>query len=250
MGRRIFQLSVPIFLVLACDTHHDRMEGNSAEETFLEPTFQNVQALILQPKCVSCHHPDGKFVDLSTHAAVMASKQIVPGDPLSSRLYESVMRGRMPKGLPPLRANEIQLLFDWISKGALSAEEETPPPVEPPPVLPPVGPPQANYEWIRQNIIDTRCVKCHDGKHPKNRLDMRSYENLMDYSGEIFRAIEPGDPEFSLFFRSIANGTMPSEGAPRLTEEECQAVKDWILAGASKSPPLLKGTLNLNKENL
>ena len=82
------------------------------------------QNILISNKCVSCHTgPDSPHrVDLASYESIMRSPVfpplIVPGDPDSSSLYDSIKSGRMPKGMPRLSDRELQVVYEWIKAGA------------------------------------------------------------------------------------------------------------------------------------
>lgn len=187
------------------------------------PTFAAVQQYVLSPKCMGCHSGAGSpmTVDLSSYETIMARGLVTPLNPEQSPLLDSIVKGRMPKG-NPLNEALVNLVRTWIEMGALKSGS----PVEDPP-------PQPTYEWISRYVFEKRCNTCHNGLHEKTKLNLLTYESLMAYEGEVLLAVEPGEPEFSLLYRSINNQTMPPVG-DKLKAEVVTAIRDWIASGASK----------------
>lgn len=87
--------------------------------------------------CLPCHDPSGKKpqgfqesgLDLTSHARLMAGGAnsaadiVVPGQPCSSRLFLKLgaappSGSPMPLELPPLTADKLNLIHDWIAEGA------------------------------------------------------------------------------------------------------------------------------------
>ena len=96
---------------------------------------------IFQARCTQCHgadlaKPKGKFGYVLDLARVAANaKMVVPGDPAKSELYQTVFHNEMPpakENLPPLTAEEKEIVRAWIEVGA---------PPGPPVVSPPKPPP-------------------------------------------------------------------------------------------------------------
>lgn len=92
----------------------------------LEPTYASIRKHIIYPKCLDCHSDSG-FVDympFDKYDDLLVLSLIVPGDPLSSRISQSVKADAVkfmpPKksGIPPLTDLEISVLDEWIRKGA------------------------------------------------------------------------------------------------------------------------------------
>ncbi len=83
-------------------------------------TFTEVSQQILQPKCVGCHS-GGNQPNLSSYAGFATNTAyVVPGNPSASALYDAVQSGAMPQGGPPLSADQVALIGNWISQGALN----------------------------------------------------------------------------------------------------------------------------------
>jgi fibronectin type 3 domain-containing protein len=88
------------------------------------PTFAEIQANILQPKCVTCHS-SGSFI-FTSYASLTASGVVVASQPLSSPLYLQVAAGLMPQNGPPLSSTDTQAIYNWIAAGALSGAASAP----------------------------------------------------------------------------------------------------------------------------
>lgn len=84
------------------------------------PTYANIAATILTPKCVSCHNANNRSGNYAfdTHASTLAA--VVAGNPNNSPLYQSTTAARMPKGQTPLSGAELTLISAWIAAGALN----------------------------------------------------------------------------------------------------------------------------------
>lgn len=77
---------------------------------------------------------------------------------------------------------------------------------------------QPTYTWINSNIVQAKCTSCH--------------ESLATYSG-LMAIVSAGKPDESKFYEEIEEGGMP-EHSVKLSDDEINAVKDWITAGALK----------------
>jgi len=87
-------------------------------------------APILAQHCVGCHYPGHSQGDISlaTFADLSANQYVIPGDPDGSYLLELVTSADgqpplMPQEKPPLSADEVSVLRQWISQGADWPEE-------------------------------------------------------------------------------------------------------------------------------
>ncbi|MCB0406083.1 MAG: hypothetical protein KDD51_14975 [Bdellovibrionales bacterium] len=208
-------------LVASCNYRHEKVAQFSGDSF----SFEAVQHFVLQPKCLNCHVGPGspQGVDLSSYQGVMSAGIVTPFQPSQSRLYDSLSAGRMPKGQAALSPQLLELVRVWIENGA--QEGNTPPPPPPQEI-------EATYSSISSNIFQKRCLGCHNGAHPKTELDLRTYKSLMDFEGDIFKAVDPKDPDSSSLYLNLAYEIMPPSGP--LEEKEITAVRDWILAGAKE----------------
>jgi cysteine-rich repeat protein len=115
----------------------------------------------------------------------------------------------------------------------------------------------SSYELIQQAIFANHgCTNdaCH-GLAQSGGLDLRpaaAYANLIDTPSSIDPArkrIEPGDAQRSILFLKLASKTLPDQydfeklgvgtpmplgNVPGLTEDELEALRHWIVAGAPK----------------
>src|SRR6185437_12649373 len=81
--------------------------------------FEEIKAAVFGPKCMECHHDTVETkLDLTGYDSLMASGDIVSGNPAQSRLYQLVEAGKMPKGGAKLPDSELKLISDWILDGA------------------------------------------------------------------------------------------------------------------------------------
>ena len=94
------------------------------------------------------------------------------------------------------------------------------------------APTNANVSYAKdvRPILESRCRKCHMGKHVSEGLDMNTYETFLagSQNGPV---IVPGDANDSLLIQKVTEGKMPKRG-PKLTPAQIQIITDWINAGA------------------
>ena len=91
-------------------------------------TAQDATALkvreLLESRCYYCHGEDGAAEGglnfILDYDRLVATKQIVPAEPLKSGLYRKIVLDDMPKDDDPLSDDEKQLIKDWIASGAPS----------------------------------------------------------------------------------------------------------------------------------
>lgn len=133
---RIGLIGVTFSLFLGCSPSHTRIESNGDNTRSSKPVaanFESINELIFSQTCIQCHSgPSAPHkIDLSSYEAIVQNNVfpplIVPGDPASSSLYESIRTGRMPKRGPALTPQAIAAVRDWIAAGA-SKDGSGPPP--------------------------------------------------------------------------------------------------------------------------
>jgi mono/diheme cytochrome c family protein len=84
-------------------------------------------------------------------------------------------------------------------------------------------------------IFKASCVSCHKQTKRKGRLDLTSYETLMQ-GGKTPVTVQPGKPAESELFKSISGPSpdMPEEGDP-LKPAQVELIRRWIAEGAKKN---------------
>ena len=79
---------------------------------------------IFEQSCFICHGPTGSYKEtlLIEHNALIQNGTVVPGNPDVSELYNRLITTdiakRMPLNLPPLSAQAIDTIRNWILAGA------------------------------------------------------------------------------------------------------------------------------------
>lgn len=86
-----------------------------------------------------------------------------------------------------------------------------------------------NFSFIRSTVIAPNCFQCHLGSGGEGGLDLSTYSALV--SNQLFIV---GDPEHSDLFTQINTGQMPF-GSAKLSNNQIQAVRDWIQQGAPEN---------------
>ena len=79
-------------------------------------------------------------------------------------------------------------------------------------------------------IFAKRCVACHNTRTASGRLNMDSFAAIMK-GGESGASFDGHDPESSILFSMIADGSMPKDADP-LSKEQIDVIRKWISAGA------------------
>lgn len=87
-----------------------------------------------------------------------------------------------------------------------------------------------------QKIFDVQCVKCHGPIEQKSGLELDTPEAVMK-GGENGVVVKPGKPEESALYVNLAKGGDPHMPPKKqLSEEEREAVKEWIAAMTAEAP--------------
>lgn len=80
-------------------------------------------------------------------------------------------------------------------------------------------------------ILKTRCIRCHGAQKREGGLDLRRRFTIQE-GGDSGPAIVVGKPDQSLLIRLIADGDMPPNGEPDLTDQENRVIQRWVASGA------------------
>jgi len=89
------------------------------------PTFTMIYNTIITPSCggTQCHlkRPTPFGYDFSSKSAASASwrADVIPGDGLSSPMFQVLNFAIMPKDKPPLSIEQLYMVLNWIDAGAL-----------------------------------------------------------------------------------------------------------------------------------
>ncbi len=197
----------------------------------VSPTYEWIQNNVFIPRCIICHRgasaPSG--YDLTSFDNVMAGGRVNPGNPSTSRLFQRIDNNSMPPGGPALSAEVKQAVAKWIENGA---KNDAPAPGSPgsggpvatPPPLPPLGP---TFASINANIIQPRCLGCHNSTNRTAGVSLEGYTNLMRY----VRAGRSGSSEL---YEVIEDNEMPASG-PALSAQQKTVIRQWIDAGAQNN---------------
>ncbi|MBI2826869.1 MAG: PSD1 domain-containing protein [Planctomycetia bacterium] len=87
------------------------------------------------------------------------------------------------------------------------------------------------YERDVLPILTAHCLKCHGREARKAGLDLRTF-TLLSQGGESGSVLTAGSLKESPLYERIADRSMPPEGELPLRDEQIEAVRRWIDAGA------------------
>ena len=106
---------------------------------------------------------------------------------------------------------------------------------------------QAELWFAFRDIIETRCLKCHDGPGSSSGVNLNDYANLIKVRNddrELFgftweqkpwQYIKPGRPKDSLLYQVISENYMPL-GETKLSIGEKLTIKAWVEKNAPGAP--------------
>ena len=238
------------------------VNGNLKNDTVtarpLEPTLASIQENILTPSCgiSGCHAggtaPFGLRLDdeaLSAQLLINVSSaeapsllRVNPFDPDNSFIIHKLegtqsAGDRMPRGMTPLSAEQIQVIRTWVADGAplgstanVTANEFN----------------TLDISSIQQTVFNPHCIVCHSGIAPPAELNLEegnSYNSLINVSRFPIDPtypvrIIPGDAENSFLIRKLEGRLNYEEGVQMplsqspLPQEVINDVRKWINGGA------------------
>ncbi len=106
---------------------------------------------------------------------------------------------------------------------------------------PPAAPPRFDTDILP--LFQAKCLRCHGEKVHKAELDLRTPATILK-GGESGAVLMPGQPEKSLLFQKVHEGTMPPAKKDRLTAAEVDILRRWIADGAPSGSEAVATTLN------
>lgn len=105
------------------------------------------------------------------------------------------------------------------------------------------------FEADVRSVLVEKCGKCHSEKVTKGGLDLSSISAVRrgGDSGEELIAKTVDD---SWLWMQIADGEMPPEGEPALTDDELELLRRWIASGAPSMQPAASEQVQLNQHDV
>jgi serine/threonine-protein kinase len=196
---------------------------------------------ILQRNCFECHGRDParakKNLHILNYQSLLDSARriVVPGAPDDSRLIQRIADGSMPPEeeevrLPRVSEEELGVLREWIQGGA--------PPFGPAEAEPAAASTAPHSEWAARTkeLFHNRCYKCHRYDVAKGGIKILHHRLLVT----VRKVVVPGHPEKSELFQLLTTSDeetrMPPAPHRRLSAEEIDTVRAWILEGAPPFP--------------
>jgi hypothetical protein len=182
--------------------------------------FQNKVLPLIISSCAksNCHDAITREhgIELTSYDKIMASGEVNPGNPASSKLYKVLNETDPAEIMPqppsfPLTQVEKDLIFKWILQGAKNnacndCDTTT-----------------ITYSAAIVPLINNNCKGCHNPGFLSAGLDLTNYTNVktIALNGKLMGSVDrlPGFP------------AMP-KGAAKLSDCKITQIRKWINAGA------------------
>lgn len=224
--------------------------------------FEKDIAPWLVEQCGRCHiqKANGGFSMATVEALMKGAKGAVvlfPGDPVASRIVETIETGDMPRGGGKVSPENLTKLKKWIEQGAktdgiapqapLASIARSPSAVRPDgtdmaaadkslQTAAPTGKETVSFSRDVAPILTTNCNGCHyAGMRPMGGLSFNNFNQFLR-GGDSGAIVTPGKGAESLLvkkLRGMAGQRMPAGGRPALSEENIRLISTWIDEGAT-----------------
>ena len=146
-------------------------------------------------------------------------KEVTPGKPNDSELYESITDNgddiMPPPPYPPLSNQQIALIRDWINQGAQNTTCGTP-----------CDPNESSFAAAILPINQQYCVGCHNDNLASGNINLKDYDHILPYvlDGSYLGSIE----------HAAGYSVMPPSGG-KLSDCVITQIKKWIDEGAQNN---------------
>lgn len=178
-----------------------------------------------------CHDGGGRESRLSLSSYSEIIKDVTPGNPNGSRLYQTIISkwvNMMPPNKPLSMDNRTKIRV-WIEQGAKLTVCTDTTGTGGGGVTPVVA--RACFTRDILPVIVSRCATtgCHDANAGGERANLTTYTNIM-------RLVSAGNPSNSRLYTTIKSGSgeskMPPVNSPQLSVAEIDSIGKWIGYGA------------------
>ncbi len=208
-------------------------------------------------QCSRCHiNAERGGFSLATYTALMKGSKggvvLFPGDPVGSRLVETIETGDMPRSGKKVTAEDIAKLKQWIKEGAKfdgpspsapiaslagsnPAVASKPTKAEPVKINAPTGKETVSFARDIAPILIANCNGCHyAATRVSGGLQFNMFSQLVK-GGDTGPIVSPGKPDESLIVRKLRGmeGARMPMGRPALPDSQIQLVATWIKEGAT-----------------
>jgi len=208
-------------------------------------------------QCSRCHiNAERGGFSLATYTALMKGSKggvvLFPGDPVGSRIVESIESGDMPRNGNKVSAENFAKLKQWIKEGAnfdgpsqgapitslassKPAEAAKPTKAEPIKTNAPTGKETVSFARDIAPILIANCNGCHyAATRVSGGLQFNLFSQILK-GGDNGSIVSPGKPDESLIVRKLQGleGARMPMGRPALSDSQIQLVATWIKEGAT-----------------
>jgi hypothetical protein len=188
--------------------------------------FQNQVLPILVSNCTEsgCHNPqdheEGIVLD-SYQSLVTTVENGTLNDLQENKLMKAILDDDPDDRMPPppnapLTADQINILKQWLSQGALNnACDEN---------FGGCDPADAKYSTFILPLIQTKCVGCHSGNNPQGGIKLSTYSEIKNVAlnGKLYSSV------------TRTSNWMPLGGS-KLDDCSVQRIQTWVQAGAPEN---------------
>lgn len=222
-GPKLSNCEIALISKWVNDTTFNNGGGNAGNCDPDTVYFQNDILPLLKSSCgiAGCHDEltAQKDVILTSYLHVMQSDVVKAFDPQDSKMYKKITDDEPEDRMPPppklpLNQDQINMIYTWISQGALDNACEGGD----------CDTVNVTFSGTIFPMIQNRCYGCHSGPDPVSGLSLENYTAI-----RAAGAIPPGNPGSLLgaVTWNPGNSNMPKNG-PQLPECNIEQIKKWI----------------------
>jgi uncharacterized membrane protein len=212
--------SMLLFLFSSCK--HTILTSNEVDEVFPDTTtnsgginqntipcdedtvyFNNTILPLFVSNCAKsgCHDAISaqEGIVLNSYATIMASGEIIPGNPNDGDIMETITETdpddiMPPPGNTPLTQQQINQIALWISQGAQNNYCNS------------CDTTNVTFNTKIKPIIDLKCKGCHSGANPSFGMDLSTYANVVaiGQTGQLLGSIKHQAPYYFMPKNSAA----------------------------------------------
>jgi len=217
----LLPIGVALFSFQNCSQLSSTAGDQYSESLSMQSLLQQKAMTVMTSRCLNCHNantPSGGVI-VSDISNLLSSGAVVPGEPSLSPLYQSIQSGRMPIN-SRMTQSEVEAIYNWIAEGINKDTSVNPPPASN--VL------EAKYSSIFKNILQPRCLSCHNSSNAAGGISLSTYNSTINI-------VNKGNAGTSALYTSVATRKTMPKGGVLLSSKETQAIMDWINAGAANN---------------